>query len=69
MGGLGNFLIGNTDPNSDGLAVSTGIGEGQAQVLKPYSGEAWRQASQMNYQREEDARKRKDMKWRLNPTY
>ena len=57
---IGNFLIGNTNPNSDGLAVSTGIGEGQAQVLKPYSGEAWRQASQMNYQREEDARKRKD---------
>lgn len=57
---IGNFLIGKTDPNSDGLAVSTGIGEGQAQVLKPYSGEAWRQATQMNLQREAADRKRKD---------
>lgn len=49
---IGNFLLGSTDPNSDGLAVSTGIGDGQAQVLKPYSGEAWRQTAQAQMQKE-----------------
>ena len=49
---IGNFLIGNTDPNSDGLAVSQGMNDGQAQVIPKYSGEAWQQATQ-NRQRQE----------------
>ena len=57
---IGDFLIGNTDPNSDGLAVSTGIGEGQAQVLKPYSGQAWQNAQQLKLRNEElDLQKQK----------
>lgn len=50
---LGNALIGNTDPNSDPLAVSTGLGEGQAQVFKPYTGEAYQKAAELRQRQQQ----------------
>lgn len=49
---LETFLLGSSNANADPLTISTGIGDGQAQVLKPYSGDAWRQAIQLNQEQD-----------------